>query len=187
MLTGHLWRNVCSSSLTSFEFLLLLSSCKSLLYILDVNSLSGIWFANIFSHFVGCLFAFLCFSMHKSSQFWWSSSFLLLLLLLCFKCYILIHWGSQVAQWWRFHLSMQEMFDPWLGKILWRRAWQPTPVFLPGKSHRQKNLMGYSTWGSQRVGQDPATEQAHWYVKYLPNSISWFLTMSLRIPSNVFF
>jgi len=30
---------------------------------------------------------------------------------------------------------MQEMeFDPWIGKILWRRAWQPTPVFLPGES-----------------------------------------------------
>ena len=26
-------------------------------------------------------------------------------------------------------------FDPWVGKIPWRRAWQPTPVFLPGESH----------------------------------------------------
>ena len=37
-------------------------------------------------------------------------------------------------------------FDPWVGKIAWRRAWQPTPVFLPGKSHRQKSLAGYSPW-----------------------------------------
>ena len=35
-------------------------------------------------------------------------------------------------------------FDPWVGKILWRRAWQPTPVFLPGESHGQKSLAGYS-------------------------------------------
>ena len=35
-------------------------------------------------------------------------------------------------------------FDPWVGKILWRRAWQPTPVFLPGESHGQRSLMGYS-------------------------------------------
>ena len=33
---------------------------------------------------------------------------------------------------------------PGFRKILWRRKWQPTPVFLPGKSHRQKNLRGYS-------------------------------------------
>ena len=38
-------------------------------------------------------------------------------------------------------------FSPWVGKILWRREWQPTPVFLPGKSHRQRSLAGYSPWG----------------------------------------
>ena len=35
----------------------------------------------------------------------------------------------------------------WVGKILWRRKWQPTPVFLPGESHGQRNLVGYSPWG----------------------------------------
>ena len=38
-------------------------------------------------------------------------------------------------------------FDPWVGKIPWRRAWQPTPVFLPGESHRQRSLAGCSPWG----------------------------------------
>ena len=38
-------------------------------------------------------------------------------------------------------------FNPWFGKIPWRRAWQPTPVFLPGKSHGQRSLAGYSPWG----------------------------------------
>ena len=33
-----------------------------------------------------------------------------------------------------------------VGKILWRRAWQPTPVFLPGESHGQRSLAGYSLW-----------------------------------------
>ena len=37
-------------------------------------------------------------------------------------------------------------FDPWVRKIPWRRAWQPTPVFLPGKFHRQRNLRGSSSW-----------------------------------------
>ena len=34
--------------------------------------------------------------------------------------------------------------NPWVGKIPWRRKWQPTPVFLPGKSHGQRSLGGYS-------------------------------------------
>ena len=38
-------------------------------------------------------------------------------------------------------------FDPWVKKILWRRKWQPTPVFLPGKFQGQRSLMGYSLWG----------------------------------------
>ena len=35
-------------------------------------------------------------------------------------------------------------FDPWVGKIPWRRTQQPTPVFLPGESHRQRSLVGYN-------------------------------------------
>ena len=38
-------------------------------------------------------------------------------------------------------------FDPWVGKIPWRRKWQSTPVLLPGKSHGQRSLEGYSPWG----------------------------------------
>ena len=38
-------------------------------------------------------------------------------------------------------------FDPWLRKIPWRRKWQPTPVFLPGKSRGQRSLAGDSPWG----------------------------------------
>ena len=38
-------------------------------------------------------------------------------------------------------------FNPWVGKILWRREWQSFPVFLPGKSHRERSLAGYSPQG----------------------------------------
>ena len=38
-------------------------------------------------------------------------------------------------------------FNPWVKKIRWRRLWQPTPVFLPGESHGQRSLAGYSPWG----------------------------------------
>ena len=43
---------------------------------------------------------------------------------------------------------------PWVGKIPWRRAWQLTPVFMPGESHGQRSLAGYSPWGCKRVGHD---------------------------------
>ena len=42
---------------------------------------------------------------------------------------------------------------PGLGKIPWRRAWQPSPVFLPGESHGHKSLVGYSP-RDRRVGHD---------------------------------
>ena len=37
-------------------------------------------------------------------------------------------------------------FALWIRKIFWSRKWQPTPVFLPGKSHRRRSLVGYSPW-----------------------------------------
>ena len=46
------------------------------------------------------------------------------------------------------------------GKIPWRRKWQPTPVFLPAKSHGQRSPMGYSPWGRQEADNTEATEQA---------------------------
>ena len=47
-------------------------------------------------------------------------------------------------------------FDPRVGKIPWRRKWQPTPVLLPRKFHGWRSLVGYSPWGG-RVGHDWAT------------------------------
>ena len=40
-------------------------------------------------------------------------------------------------------------FNPWFGKIPWRREWQPTPIFLPGEFYGQGSLVGYSPRGSQ--------------------------------------
>ena len=42
--------------------------------------------------------------------------------------------------------SRRPGFNGWVKKTPWRRAWQPTPVFLPGESHGQKSLGGYSPW-----------------------------------------
>ena len=47
-------------------------------------------------------------------------------------------------------------FHPWVGKIPWRREWQPTPVFWPGESHGQRSLVGYSPRGHK---ESDMTEQ----------------------------
>ena len=49
--------------------------------------------------------------------------------------------------------------DPWVGKIPWKRKWQPTPVILPRKSHGQRSLVGYCPRGHKRVGHDLVTKQ----------------------------
>ena len=41
--------------------------------------------------------------------------------------------------------------EKWVGKIPWRRAWQPTPVFLPGESYGQRTLEGHSPWGYKEL------------------------------------
>ena len=52
------------------------------------------------------------------------------------------------------------VFDPWVRKIPWRRKWQSTPVLLPGKSHGQRSLVGYSPWGRK---ESDTTEQLHFH------------------------
>ena len=49
-------------------------------------------------------------------------------------------------------------FNPWVRKIPWWRKWQPFPVFLPGKFHRQRSQTGYSQWGHKELDM---TERAH--------------------------
>ena len=69
------------------------------------------------------------------------------------------HWwlsGKESACQYKTHGRCQ--FDPWVRKILWRRKWQPAPVFLPGKSHGQRSLASYSTWGCK---ESDTTEHAH--------------------------
>ena len=63
-------------------------------------------------------------------------------------------WASLVAQTVK---NLPGMRETWVQSLGWEdplgRAWQPTPVFLPGESYGQRNLAGYSLW-SRRVGHD---------------------------------
>ena len=62
------------------------------------------------------------------------------------------------------------MFDPWVRKILWRRKQQPTPLFLPRKSHGWRSLAGYSPWSHK---ESDRTEWLHFQVTM---SIKWVNT-----------
>ena len=55
----------------------------------------------------------------------------------------------------------RQTFDPWVGKSPWRRAWQPTPVFLPAEPHRPGSLAGYSPQGHKESDMTEATARKH--------------------------
>ena len=66
----------------------------------------------------------------------------------CSRCFGLPRWLSGKES---IYQCRRHGFDPWVGKIPWRRKWQPTPVFLLRKSHGQKNRVGYSSWGCREL------------------------------------
>ena len=49
----------------------------------------------------------------------------------------------------------------WVGKFPWSRKWQPTPVFLPGKLHGQRSLVGYSPWSQKESDSSEHTAHTH--------------------------
>ena len=74
--------------------------------------------------------------------------------------------ASLVAQVVKYHLQCRRpRFNPWIGKILWRRERQPTLICLPGESHRQRSLADYNPRGlkesnmTDRLSMHPYTEK----------------------------
>ena len=65
-------------------------------------------------------------------------------------------------------------FSPWVWKTPWRRKWPPSTVFLPGKSHGQRSLAGWSPWGCKRVRHNLATKRQH-ETAYVINIWCWHL------------
>ena len=65
-------------------------------------------------------------------------------------------------------------FNPWVGKIPWRRKWQPTPVFLPREFEGQRSLVGYGPWGlkesdtTEQLTLSPSDWPTRAYVPKLP-------------------
>ena len=52
-------------------------------------------------------------------------------------------------------------FNPRVGKIAWRKAWQPNPVFLPGEPHGQRSLAGYSPQVCKELDMTEGTQHTH--------------------------
>ena len=86
---------------------------------------------------------------------------------------LIFTWSSSIPEridWWLPSLVAQTVknlpamrtpgFCPWVRKIPQRRAWQPTPVLLPGKSHGRRSLVGCSPWGHEELD---TTEQLHFH------------------------
>ena len=71
---------------------------------------------------------------------------------------------------------------PWVGKIPWKRAWQPTPVSLPGESHGQRSLAGCSPWGQKESDTIEATQQARRRYRLQENDYAFHLEVWLSLP-----
>ena len=84
-------------------------------------------------------------------------------------------------------------FDPWIRKIPWRRKWQPTVVFLPGKSHGQEDLADYSLWSRKVLDTTEwVSIPCYWgknFLGILPNApwirLSWLDLWTSTIPGPV--
>ena len=66
--------------------------------------------------------------------------------------------------WWNLPAMQDTGFDPWVGKILWRREWLCTPVFLPGESHGLRSLARYSPWCHKKSDTTEPLTYTKWLV-----------------------
>ena len=75
---------------------------------------------------------------------------------MCSEILGLLTWYSGKESTCQCRRHKRHRFNSWVGKIPWRREWQPTPVFLPGEFHGRKSLVGYGPWGCK---ESDMTEQ----------------------------
>ena len=73
---------------------------------------------------------------------------------ICTHIHRLPRWCSGKESAYQYRRHKRCRFDIWVRKIPWSRKWEPTPIILPEKFRGQRSLVGYSPWGSQRVGHD---------------------------------
>ena len=81
-------------------------------------------------------------------------------------------------------VAQRPRFNPWVGKIPWRRKWQPTPIILPGESHGRRSLLGNSPQGRK---ESDTTERLHFHFSILYTKDSLFSTFSPALVISCFF
>ena len=95
-------------------------------------------------------------------------------------------WASLVTQTIKNPQCRRSRFDPWVGKISWRREWQPTPVFLSGESAWIQEPGGLQSMGSQRVGHDWASKhkRSTGKARWSPVALNWQRTRGFKHLNN---
>ena len=76
-------------------------------------------------------------------------------------------------------------FNPWVRKIPWRRKWQPTPVFLPGKFHRQRSLVGYSPYCHKESDTTEDTHIPELQAVFISTDIHFTIAFEVGLGGNV--
>ena len=106
------------------------------------------------------LVTFIC---DKSKRCRWGG-FIVALGQVVVRSYLYTHVQNRLPRWhsykeppYQCRICWRHRFDPWVRKIPWRRAWQPTPVFLPGESHGQRSLGSYSPWSPTELDMPEVT------------------------------
>ena len=125
--------------------------CASLIVFLPLLPRGNLWSKIFICHFLASLQQYIFFNFYIKGMFFWNLYYYLIWRV----SFLNIDKLNLGLPWW---FSGKKStcqcrrygFNPWVRKIPWRRKWQPTPVFLPGKSHGQRNLAGYSPQGSQK-------------------------------------
>ena len=67
------------------------------------------------------------------------------------QIFVCMSFSHRFPRWLRGKEPACDAFDPWVGKIHWRRAWPPTPGFLPGEYHGQRGLLCYNLWSHKEL------------------------------------
>ena len=87
----------------------------------------------------------------------------------------------------QYRRQKKRWFDPWLGKVPWRRKWQPTPVSLSGKFHGQRSLADCSLWGRKESRATERTRHFSWCVyvfevaEEVQDNLIWSLLFSCLV------
>ena len=97
----------------------------------------------------------------------------------------MVKWLSDKEPTWQRRRLKRHGFDYWVKKIPWKRAWQPTPVFLPGESHGQRGLVVYSLEGCKELDMTEVTQHTHsvckWIIQVSSDTENWRTELKARL------